>query len=229
LTPFKNLFKLSLANLAKERKMKRLEIKDQELERLLEHGIFFHGHLCPAMPLGLRAGLLALRKLGASRAQDKELFLLAETAEGHAMACFLDGVMMATGCTYGKGNCQKLRYGKLAFTLIHVSEKKEIRLSVSGEFILKALETSPFLARRKEGIPPQKIDPELTFSVVQKILDLPEEEVFQLSEVRPSSFSPAKGTFEAYCCVSCGEKVFAPWVRVKGGQFYCLPCSGYLK
>jgi len=101
-----------------------IEIKDKELKEMFEHGLYFHGHLCPAMPLGLRAGLLALRTLGVGRSQDKELMLLAETAADHAMACFLDGLMMATGCTYRKGNVKKLRYGKLAFTLIDRKGKR---------------------------------------------------------------------------------------------------------
>ncbi len=204
-----------------------IQIEDQELKELFEHGVFFHGHICPAMPLGLKAGLLALRKLETQRAQDKELFLFSETAEGHAMACFLDGVMMATGCTYGKGNCQKLRFGKLAFTLIDLSQRKEIRLQVKGDFILKALETSPFIAQRKEGIPPQKVDPRIASQAVEKILSLPEEEIFLWSEIKETKFLPPRGTFEAYRCVRCGEAVFAPWVRVKKGKFYCLPCSGY--
>ena len=206
-----------------------IKIEDPELKEILDYGVFYHGHLCPAMPLGLRAGLLALRKLGASRARDKELFLLSETAEGHAMSCFLDGVMMATGCTYGKGNCQKLRYGKMAFTLIDLKQKKEVRLCVRGDFVLNALENSPFIAKRKEGIPPQEIDPKLAQQVVEKVLHLAEEEVFEIGQVKESQFKAKKGTFEAYRCHKCQEAVFAPWVRVKEGKFYCLPCSGYLK
>ncbi len=62
----------------------------------------FHGHKCPAMPMGLIAGLAAMKALGIERSKDKELFVEAETGSGHAAGCFLDGVMTATGCTYGK-------------------------------------------------------------------------------------------------------------------------------
>ena len=37
----------------------------------LEVGLRFHGHKCPAMPLGLRAGLAAMKALGVERSQDK--------------------------------------------------------------------------------------------------------------------------------------------------------------
>jgi len=204
-----------------------IEIKDRELKEMFEHGLYFHGHLCPAMPLGLRAGLLARRVLKAERSQDKELLLLAETAEGHAMACFLDGLMMATGCTYGKGNCRKLGYGKLGFTLIDKAEEKQVRVSVKPEFILSALKSSPFVAKRKAGIPPQAVEKELAETAVNKVLDMANDELFVVSAVQPHEIKPAQGTFEAHSCKKCGEVVYAKWVRVKEEQFYCIPCSGY--
>jgi formylmethanofuran dehydrogenase subunit E len=36
----------------------------------LEFGQKFHGHKCPAMPLGLRVGAAAMNKLGVERAKD---------------------------------------------------------------------------------------------------------------------------------------------------------------
>ena len=85
-----------------------------ELKELLEVGIKFHGHKCPAMPLGIRAGLAAMRKLGVRRASNKELFCFVETCPSHATMCFVDGVQVATGCTHGKANTEKLSYGKNA-------------------------------------------------------------------------------------------------------------------
>jgi len=76
---------------------------------LLTLGLKFHGHKCPAMPMGLRAGVAAMQALGVERSQDKELHAVSETGEGHAAGCFLDGIMTATGCTFGKGNIEKLR------------------------------------------------------------------------------------------------------------------------
>lgn len=189
-----------------------IEIQDKELKEMFEHGVYFHGHLCPAMPLGLRAGILARRKLGVGRSQDKELMVLAETAEGHAMACFLDGVMMATGCTYGKGNVKKLRYGKLAFTLIDKKGKRQIRITVKPEFIFKALKTSPFVAKRKAGIPPQEVERELAETAVNKVMNMTEEELFNVGEISAVAPQPARGTFEAHPCEACGEAVYAKWI-----------------
>jgi len=66
---------------------------------ILELGIKFHGHRCPAMPLGIRAGLAAMKQLGVERATNKELYCYIETGYSHATMCFVDGVQVATGCT----------------------------------------------------------------------------------------------------------------------------------
>ena len=65
----------------------------------IETGLAFHGHRCPEMPLGLRAAVAAMNVLGVQRARDRELHVVSETGKGHAAGCFLDGVMVATGCT----------------------------------------------------------------------------------------------------------------------------------
>ncbi len=202
-----------------------IEIKDPELQEIFEHGIFFHGHLCPAMPLGIRAGLLARRRLGVERAKSKELMLLSETGTGHLMQCFLDGVMMATGCTYGKGNCQKLYYNKMAFILIDVVEEKAIRVALKPEFIRQAFK-SPFMERRQQGIPPEMIEPEIAEATVNRVLSLPEEDVFKVSDVYSYRYVYSQEGPPEFC-QSCGEVVFGSKARVKKGKILCLPCSGY--
>lgn len=202
-----------------------IEIQDPELKEMFEHGVFFHGHLCPAMPLGLRAGLLARRRLGVERAKSKELMLLSETGTGHLMQCFLDGVMMATGCTYGKGNCQKLYYNKMAFVLVDVVDEKAVRVALKPEFIKEALK-SPFLERRQQGIPPEMIEPEIAEAAVNKVLSLPEEEVFKISEVYEYRYVYVQEGPPEFC-EACGEVVFGSKARVKKGKILCLPCSGY--
>jgi formylmethanofuran dehydrogenase subunit E len=46
-----------------------------------EAAMVFHGHKCPAMPLGYRAAQAAMRALGVERAEDKELHVIAETGK----------------------------------------------------------------------------------------------------------------------------------------------------
>ncbi len=202
-----------------------IKIKNPELEEMFKHGLYFHGHLCPAMPLGLRAGLLARKKLNVDRAQSKELMLLSETGTGHLMQCFLDGVMMATGCTYGKGNCQKLYYNKMAFVLIDVIENKAIRIAIKPEFIKEAM-VSPFMELRKQGIPPEMIEPEISEAAVNKVFSLNEEELFIIGNVYDYEYIYRPEGPPVFC-EQCGEVVFGSKVRVNKNKILCIPCSGY--
>lgn len=164
------------------------------LEELLGIGMKFHGHKCPAMPMGLRAGLAAMKVLGVERSQDKELMVISETGEGHAAGCFLDGVMVATGCTYGKSNIKKLHYNKMAFTLVDAATGRAVRVSLKPEFFRKALE-SPFVQKRKAGVPPQDIEPEITDPQVNRILSLPEKDFLNISDIHTVDVEKTKAVF----------------------------------
>ena len=153
----------------------------ETLKDFLDVALEFHGHKCPAMPMGLRAGIAAMKALGVERAKDKELIVEAETGKGHAAGCFLDGVMVATGCTYGKANIEKLYYNKMAFTLIDAKSGRGIRVSLKPGFFEKALQ-SPFVQERKKGVPPQNIAPEITNPLVERILNLPESEFLDIEQ-----------------------------------------------
>ena len=199
----------------------------KEFKEYLDVAMKFHGHKCPAMPMGLRAGLKAMEVLGVERAKDKELFVLSETGKGHAAGCFLDGIMTATGCTYGKSNVQKLYYNKLAFTLIDQKTGRSVRVSVKPDFFEKAL-NSPFVQRRKEGVPPQDIPPEITDPLVDKLLTVPVEEFLDIGEIKEVPVEKKAGIFEAKRCDSCGELTFVNKLRLStDGRLVCIPCSGY--
>ncbi|MBU2645659.1 formylmethanofuran dehydrogenase [bacterium] len=199
----------------------------ENFDTLLETGLRFHGHKCPAMPMGLKAGLAAMKALGVEHSQDKELFVLAETGKGHAAGCFLDGVMTATGCTYGKSNIQKLYFGKMAFTLIDQKKGKKVRVSLKPEFFEKALQ-SPFVKKRKEGVPPQDIDPQITEPMVKMVLGLDESQFLNIGEIENVDVKPGKGIFETKRCELCGEATFVNKLRMTiNGKLACIPCSGY--
>ena len=196
-------------------------------EKLFEIGLAFHGHKCPAMPMGLKAGLAAMNVLGVERSQDKELFVDAETGKGHAAGCFLDGVMTATGCTYGKANIQKRYFNKMAFTLIDQKTGRAVRVSLKPAFFEKAL-ASPFVQKRKAGVPPQDIAPEVTDPLVNRILGLKDEDFLDVGPVHTVEVKKGKGVFTAKPCAKCGELTFVNKLReTEDGSLVCIPCSGY--
>jgi formylmethanofuran dehydrogenase subunit E len=198
-----------------------------DLQELFEIGLKFHGHKCPAMPMGLRAGFAAMEALGVERSKDKELFIESETGKGHAAGCFLDGLMVATGCTYGKSNIQKSYYNKMAFTLIDTKTGRAVRVSLKPEFFEKAL-NSTFVQKRKAGVPPQDIEPEITDPLVHKILSLADTDFLDIGEINTVDVKKTRGVFDAGRCEKCGELTFVNKLRVSiDKKIVCMSCSEY--
>jgi formylmethanofuran dehydrogenase subunit E len=184
----------------------------------------FHGHKCPAMPIGYRAGLTAMKKLGVEKASNKELYLLCENGPAHAAACFLDGVMAATGCTYGKGLAEKLNYGKNAIVLVDLKSKKAVRVSMRPEFFEKAL-NSEFVKLRKQKVEPKDIKPELVLPLIENVKQVDENVLFSISEVFEKDIQLPQGTFDWHNCSVCNEIVFDNRSKEIDGKRVCIPCS----
>jgi len=199
----------------------------ENFEEVYEVGLKFHGHRCPAMPMGIKAGLAAMKILDVKRSQDKELSVISETGKGHAAGCFLDGIMTATGCTYGKSNIEKLYYNKMAFTLIDNKTGRSVRVSLKPDFFEKAL-ASPFVQQRKAGVPPQDISPEIANPLIEKVIGLKDEMFLDIGEVKQVDVKKGKGLFEVRRCDSCGEVTFVNKLRVQpDGKIVCIGCSVY--
>lgn len=184
----------------------------------------FHGHKCPAMPIGYRAGVTAMKQLGVEKASNKELYLFCENGPAHAAACFLDGVMAATGCTYGKGIAEKLNYGKNAIVLVDLKTKKAVRVSMRPAFFEKAL-NSEFVKLRKQKVEPKDIKPELVMPLIENVQQLDENVLFTVSEVFEKDVQLPKGTFDWHNCSVCNEIVFDNQSKIIDGERICIPCS----
>lgn len=184
----------------------------------------FHGHKCPAMPLGYRAAQAAMKALGVERSQDKELYVISETGKGHAAGCFLDGIMSATGCTYGKSNIEKRYYNKMAFTLIDVPGKCAIRVRLKDEFFGNML-NSPFVAQRQLGVAPQDIPARIVDPLVDKVMTIPEDMFLEVGPKEPYERPKGKGCFDTDLCVICAERVFVDKLSETASGRMCVPCQ----
>ena len=185
----------------------------------------FHGHRCPFMPIGYRMGLTAMRELEIGRAADHGVFALVEIGVGHPQACMADGVMAATGCTYGKLMMERLGYGKVAM-ILHAPGRGSVRVYLRSEF-QDELATEEFFAYRKRGVEPSQIPPEVTRRAVQIVLDAPAGRMFTVKRLPDFAFGRPKGSFAKTMCSRCGEYVFERYVRVAEGKPTCIPCSGF--
>jgi formylmethanofuran dehydrogenase subunit E len=197
-------------------------------QQLLELGLAFHGHKCPAMPMGLRASLAAMEALGVERTGDSALVALVELDENHCATCFADGVQVATGCTFGKGNIRKLHYGKWGLTLIDKKRGKAVRVAPLAA-AMEANKQTEFMALRKQGVPPTRIDPAISNPLVERVMSAPVENLLTVSEVFDYEWHEAPHTFDSVVCDECGEMVVERNARIKAGRTLCIPCAGYEK
>jgi formylmethanofuran dehydrogenase subunit E len=192
---------------------------------IFKAGLLLHGHKCPAMPMGLRAGIAALEALGVERAADGQLTALVEIDSDHCATCYADGIMMATGCTFGKGNIRKLGYGKFVLTLIDNKTGRSVRVATRNE-VIKRNQESEFIQFRMKGIPASKIAPELIEPAMDFILEESNENLFNIGPVHEVNVTPGRPhDFNTIICADCGEVAVERYARVKNGRVVCMPCA----
>ncbi|RMD49703.1 MAG: formylmethanofuran dehydrogenase [Ignavibacteria bacterium] len=184
----------------------------------------FHGHRCPFMPIGYRMGTLAMEKLEVGKSHNHEMYVFSEMGVGHPQGCMQDGIMSATGATFGKGMIEKLNYGKVAATFWYPGKKEAVRISLKNEFQDK-LAPHEFFKYRKQGIEPSEIPEEIRKDIIDIVLSATNDELFNVTMLENFAYTPVKGSFNKAACEVCGEYVFERYLRVKDGKRVCIPCS----
>lgn len=186
----------------------------------------FHGHRCWASTVGLRAGTAALRTLGVESDGGKSLHAVVEIGDHHGGMCFADGIQQATKCTFGKGNIEKSRRGKLAVTLIDSANRQQVRVSYRPTLQAR-IAASAFMVKRAAGVPASEIPEAEQLELVGLVWDAAEEEVLTIGPVEPTGWRPADEVVRFTVCPGCGELVAEPYLRVVKGQQLCVGCSAY--
>jgi len=194
----------------------------------LELGLKLHGHKCPAMPMGLRAGAAAMNKLGVERTGDSEWLALVELGENHCATCFADGVQAITGCTFGKGNIQKTNKGKWGLTLINKKAKKAVRVYPKAEVMAKNKESEFFKNYRMKGVPPTQVPDAVVMPLLEGVMNAPEKTLLNVSEVFDYNYQEPAHSFDSFVCEKCGEMTVIQYGRIsKDGKKVCKDCAGY--
>ncbi len=184
----------------------------------------FHGHRCPFMPIGFRMGTLALAKLQVEKSLNHEMHVFSEMGVGHPQGCMQDGIMSATGATFGKGMIERLNYGKIAAIFWYPGKKDSVRIVLKNEF-QDILAPHEFFKYRKQGIEPTGIPENVRLDIINKVLNAADEELFNMSVLQNFKYTSVKGSFNKEKCEVCGEYVFERYLRVKDGKKVCIPCS----
>lgn len=193
----------------------------------LEFGQRFHGHKCPAMPLGLRAGAAAMNALGVERASDGQVVAILDLGEDHCATCFADGIQVITGCTFGKGNIKRTHKGKWSVTLVDKKKRKAVRVTPKAE-AMAANKKSPFFKEyRQKGIPASAVPADIADPLVEKVMNQPVEALINISDVFDYEYKDAPHSFDSFVCDECGEMVVMQYGRVKGEKKVCMDCASF--
>ena len=194
----------------------------------LELGMEFHGHKCPAMPMGLRVGAVAMNKLGVEKTGDSAWLALVELGENHCATCFADGIQVITGCTFGKGNIKKTHKGKWGLTLINKKAKKAVRIVPAAEAMARNKETSFFKDYRMKGVPPTQVPDDIVAPLVEQVMNAPEEAILKMSEVFDYDYEEPSHSFDSFVCEKCGEMTVLQYGRISpDDKKLCQDCAGY--
>ena len=191
----------------------------------LIEGTKFHGHKCPAMPLGLRAGAAAMNALGVERAPDGQLLAIVELGERHCATCFADGVQMITGCTFGKGNIVKSNKGKWGLTLVDKKNGRAVRVVPRVE-AMKASRESEFMTKyRSKGVPASQVPEETSGPLIKNVMEASDDKILKISAVFAYKAEEPAHSFNGFVCEECGEMTVMEYGRVKGDKKVCMDCA----
>lgn len=155
-----------------------------------------HGHYCPGLASGVRAGLTAAEILNVNPEENQHLWCIYEKP-----ACFADGVQWTFNTSVGKGNLIYHPTGKAVFSFYDGDSGKSVRLS------LKNLGLN--MSRDEQ---------------TEYILNAPAEELFDIGETRlPCPQRKARVPYGI--CDCCGEETDQDKLIVKDGKKLCMDCA----
>ncbi|MCF8038587.1 MAG: formylmethanofuran dehydrogenase [Desulfohalobiaceae bacterium] len=198
--------------------MKAQDIRNSEDFKRCEA---FHGHICPGLSIGYKAARLAMAKLDEIRAEDEEMVAVVETD-----ACSADAVQVLTGCTFGKGNFHFRDHGKMALTLFSRATGKGVRVSMKPGAFEPDPEHRDLLQKVMQGQAGEGEKEQFQELHLQRscdVLDMPEEQLFDLQEVEEEL--PARARIEpSEACSRCGEPTMRSKLEMVEGKALCRGC-----
>jgi formylmethanofuran dehydrogenase subunit E len=203
-------------------------IRSQDLEGLLSQTEHLHGHLCPFVSLGVKAGQYALLALSRQNTGMEEIVAIVECNN-----CFTDGIQMATGCTFGNNALIFKDLGKTAVTVARREDGQAVRLVVRPDYrdnmMAKYPNAGPLFQKivvERQGTPEEMHRfHHIWHTISYRELATPLEEQFNITSLTTELPEYAR-IFDSQICSVCGEQVMEPQIRMQQGQPVCLSCAG---
>ncbi|MCL6477335.1 MAG: formylmethanofuran dehydrogenase subunit E family protein [Peptococcaceae bacterium] len=167
----------------------------------------YHGHLCPELAVGYRAGLIAQKELGLTRDTARDFFILAEN-----MSSAIDALQYMTGCTIGNQSFFAYDSGKHVYYFGRFHSGPEPREALRVALINPLINLGHAHDIEKKIMAGQAVSAEVEEyqhaidKAVSEILNIHEESLFVKSKV--SLRSPQVNYSQDYDkCSCCGEVV----------------------
>lgn len=176
----------------------------------LDELVDFHGHLCPGLAIGYRAAMSGLTRLGVGRARDEEVLAIVEND-----SCSVDAVQFLAGATFGKGNLFFRDWGKQVFTFARRDQETAVRV---------ALRWGSLDSGKKPGSEPEPNTDQSRQQRTERILEAPEDELFDIHEVK-LELPPKARIFKSVRCQNCGEPVMETRTVAINGLEVCSDCA----
>jgi len=203
-------------------------IRSDDLEGLLRQAEAIHGHLCPMVALGVKAGHYAMKFLDTGSTGMEEVVAVVECNN-----CFTDGIQVVTGCTFGNNALVFRDLGKTAVTMARRGTDQGVRLVVRPEYREEMFARYPAAGPLFQKVVVERnATPEeehhlhhIWPAIAYKELERPLEESLVAAEVKVK-LPPYAPIHPTVVCSQCGEGVMEPRVRLVKGQPTCLTCAG---
>ena len=204
-------------------------IRSKDLEGLLRHAESIHGHRCPFLALGVKAGQYAMDYLDQQNTGMEEMVAIVECNN-----CFTDGIQVVTGCTFGNNALIYKDLGKTAVTVARRTDRSAVRLVVHPDFRERMFARYPAAGPLFEKVVVQRQGTEedhhrfhhlwegIALRELEEV-DLSEQFLIETLTIHMPAYARI---FTTEVCDRCGEGVMEPRIRVQGGQKVCLACAG---
>jgi formylmethanofuran dehydrogenase subunit E len=182
-------------------------IRSRDLEGLLRHAETIHGHRCPFLALGVKAGQYTMDFLDQESTGMEEVVAIVECNN-----CFTDGIQVVTGCTFGNNALIYKDLGKTAVTVARRHDGAAVRLVVHPDFRQRLFARYPAAGPLFEKVMVQRQGTA--------------EDHHRLVETCTIQMPALARILATEVCERCGEGVMESRIRVQAGQKVCLACAG---
>ncbi|MFZ5634091.1 MAG: FmdE family protein [Bacillota bacterium] len=169
--------------------------------------VHYHGHLCPELAVGYRAGLIAQNELGLTRDNARDFFIMAEN-----MSSAIDTLQYMTGCTIGNQSFYAYDLGKHVYYFGRFHGGPEPREALRVALINPIINLCHVNDIEERIMAGRAVSAEVEEyhrtidKAVSEILNIPEESLFAKSKV---SLGPPHliNSRDYTKCSCCGEVV----------------------